>query len=419
MARQIAITDDMDGSPNAQTISYNFDGQDYEIDLSPENREKFRQALAPYLAKSRVVESPSPPPAPDPGAVGSSTLGRMKRSRAASPGASPDGPPSTGPRARGSRLSLPGHRKLWVPLLCLVLLGGLAAVVLPRLLGGPPTTGVRPVQPVQCTVNAAAGSLPPVKPGDVVCLSGTSPLPLTIRGGGTPEQPVVYSGGGTTTVGGIDVEASNVVVQGFISDHADSMGAKLHGGDIVFQDNLITHPVYSGDDTDGIRFFGDNVKILHNTIRDISDGSHCTNDGCGDGPHPDCMQTWYSNNYPTSSDIVIVGNRCEKAAAQCLMAEGPVLPGEGVNGPGQSSNWLFHNNYCDDGANQAVMLKNIKNVTIIDNNFDGTNRKAIALADGSTGAQVSGNQVNPRIGKLITFDDGDEAAGYSGPEPDK
>ena len=275
------------------------------------------------------------------------------------------------------------------------------------------------MQPVHCTVNAAADSLPPVKPGDVVCLSGTSPSPLTIRGGGTPDQPVVYSGGGTATVGGIDVESSNVVVQGFISDHADSMGAKLLGGNIVFQDNLITHPVYSGDDTDGIRFFGDHIKILHNTIRDISDGSHCTNDGCGDGPHPDCMQTWYSNNYPTSSDIVIDGNRCEKAAAQCLMAEGPVLPGEGINGPGQSGNWLFHNNYCDDGANQAVMLKDIKNVTITDNNFDGTNRKAIALADGSTGAHVSGNRVNPRIGKLITFDDGDESAGYSGPEPDK
>ena len=236
---------------------------------------------------------------------------------------------------------------------------------------------------------------------------------------GTPNQPVVYAADGTATVAGIDVDASNVVVQGFTSDHADAMGAKLLGDNIVFQDNLITHPVNSGDDTDGIRFFGDHIKIVHNTIRDISDGSHCTNDGCGDGPHPDCLQTWYSNNYPTSSDIVIDGNRCEKAAAQCLMAEGPVLPQEGVNGPGQSGNWLFHNNYCDDGANQAVMLKNIKNVTITDNNFDGTNHKAIALADGSTGAHVSGNRVNPRIGKLITFDDGDEAAGYTGPEPNK
>ena len=126
------------------------------------------------------------------------------------------------------------------------------------------------------------------------------------------------------------------------------MGAKLLGDNIVFLDNLIVHPVYTGDDTDGIRFFGDHIKIVQNTIADISEGSNCTNDGCGDGPHPDCMQTWYSDNYPTSSDIVIEGNRCEKAAAQCLMAEGPMLPDEGVSGPGQSANWVFHNNYCDD-----------------------------------------------------------------------
>ena len=51
MARQIGITDDIDGSPDAQTITFSFDGQNYEIDLSQENQEKFRQALAPYLVK--------------------------------------------------------------------------------------------------------------------------------------------------------------------------------------------------------------------------------------------------------------------------------------------------------------------------------------------------------------------------------
>jgi len=413
MARQTVTTDDVDGSPEARTLTFSYDGQRYEIDLSPENQEKFRQALAPFLANSRVVESP--PPAAN---AATGMLRRLRRSRATSPGAFTDEKPPTGRRPPGSRRRFPARRRLWVPLVCLVLLGGLAAILLPRLLG-PLGQGVRPLKPVHCTVPAAADSLPPVKPGDVVCLSGTSPSPLTIRSGGTPEQPVVYSGGGTTTVQGIDVKASNVVVQGFTSDHADSMGAKLLGGNIVFQDNLITHPVYSGDDTDGIRFFGDHIQIAHNTIRDISEGSHCTNDGCGDGPHPDCLQTWYSNNYPTSSDIVIDSNRCEQAAAQCLMAEGPVLPEEGINGPGQSANWLFHNNYCDDGANQALMIKNIKNLTITDNDFQGTNHKAIALADGSTGAHVSGNRVNPRIGKLITFDDEFESAGYIGPEPDK
>jgi hypothetical protein len=66
----------------------------------------------------------------------------------------------------------------------------------------------------------------------------------------------------------------------------------------------------------------------------VSDGSDCNQDGCGDGPHPDCLQTFYSNQYPTSSRVTIEGNSCQDIAAQCLIAEGPVLPGEGVNGPG-------------------------------------------------------------------------------------
>ena len=76
------------------------------------------------------------------------------------------------------------------------------------------------------------------------------------------------------------------------------MGARLQGDNITFQDNTITHPVFGGDDTDGMRFFGDDITILHNTISDVSDGSDCNDDGCGDGPHPDCMQTFYSDQLP-------------------------------------------------------------------------------------------------------------------------
>ena len=35
------------------------DGQDYEIDLSEKNAEKFRTALAPFIEKSRTVERPA------------------------------------------------------------------------------------------------------------------------------------------------------------------------------------------------------------------------------------------------------------------------------------------------------------------------------------------------------------------------
>lgn len=277
--------------------------------------------------------------------------------------------------------------------------------------------GVRPVGPVTCTATAEVGSVPVVAPGDAVCFTGASNKPLTIRTGGTDAAPITYSGGGTATVRGIVVTASNVVVEGFTSKDGDSMGAKLLGNNITFRDNAITHPVNIGDDTDGLRFFGDRIQIVHNTISDISDGSDCTSNGCGDGPHPDCMQTFYSDQYSTSSNVVIQGNRCEKAAAQCLMAEGPSLPDEGVNGPGQSADWTFDGNYCRTGAAQALMIENIKNVTITNNDFDGTNNKAIALSDGSTGAHVADNRLNARTKKLITFDDDTVAAGYVGPPP--
>jgi hypothetical protein len=274
--------------------------------------------------------------------------------------------------------------------------------------------------PGRCTFNAQVDRMPPVLAGDVVCVSGTLADRLVIQNGGTADRPITYDGGGTTTVQGIDIETSNVVVRGFNSVDGRSMGAQLLGNNIVFQNNTITHPVYAGEDTDGIRFFGDHIKMLNNRVSDVSDGSRCTKQGCSGtgGPHPDCFQTFYSPEYPTSSDILIDGNHCEKIVAQCLIAEGTNVPDEGIAGPGDSANWTFRNNYCDDNATQALMIKDIKNVSIINNDFEGTNHKAIALADGSTGAHVSGNKLNPRIPKLITFDDGNEAAGYNGPPPD-
>jgi hypothetical protein len=155
---------------------------------------------------------------------------------------------------------------------------------------------------------------------------------------------------------------ANVVVQGVISTDGRSIGALLLGNNIVFQNNMITHPVNAGEDTDGIRCFGDHVKMLRNRISDVSDGSRCTNEGCSGtgGPHPDCFQTFYSPSYPTSSDIVIDGNRCEKIVAQCLIAEGTNVPDEGIAGPGESANWTFSNNYCEDSAYQALMIKTSK-----------------------------------------------------------
>jgi hypothetical protein len=55
MARHFVLVDDLDGSEGAETITYTVNGQEYEIDLSEDNAEKFHAALEPYIQNSREV----------------------------------------------------------------------------------------------------------------------------------------------------------------------------------------------------------------------------------------------------------------------------------------------------------------------------------------------------------------------------
>lgn len=56
MAQTTIVTDDLDGSPNAETIEFGFDGVMYTIDLARKNRTAFEKALKPYLtAATRQV----------------------------------------------------------------------------------------------------------------------------------------------------------------------------------------------------------------------------------------------------------------------------------------------------------------------------------------------------------------------------
>lgn len=43
------ITDDIDGSPNAKTVTFSFEGTEYSIDLNTKNRAALEKALKPYL----------------------------------------------------------------------------------------------------------------------------------------------------------------------------------------------------------------------------------------------------------------------------------------------------------------------------------------------------------------------------------
>lgn len=245
------------------------------------------------------------------------------------------------------------------------------------------------------------------QPGDVICFSGELDEPLEITVGGTTDAPIVYAGGGATTVPGIDINADNVVVQGFISSGADSTGIRASGENVTVQDNKITQVKYDGDDVDGIRFFGNGAKVLRNHVYDLEANEI-------EDSHVDCMQT-FATSGPGSENVVIQGNRCEDIRAQCLMAEGP--NDEGGSGKGVSRNWLFEGNYCDAYAKaQSVALEDIQNVTIRGNQMVGKATKAFALGKGTTGVVVEDNQIDADYGRQVGFDHPSAEEGYSGPE---
>ena len=56
----IEITDDLDGSKNAEEISFSFRGTDYTIDLGKKNLAALEKALKPYIdAASKVSKGPA------------------------------------------------------------------------------------------------------------------------------------------------------------------------------------------------------------------------------------------------------------------------------------------------------------------------------------------------------------------------
>ena len=56
MAQRIVLIDDLDGSEASTTLTYAVDGQEYEIDLSEKNAEKFRTTLEPFIENSRPAK---------------------------------------------------------------------------------------------------------------------------------------------------------------------------------------------------------------------------------------------------------------------------------------------------------------------------------------------------------------------------
>src|SRR3954452_14065760 len=61
MAQRLILIDDLDESEGAETITYTINGQDYEIDLSEENAQRFYDVLGPYIERSRRVQHQATP----------------------------------------------------------------------------------------------------------------------------------------------------------------------------------------------------------------------------------------------------------------------------------------------------------------------------------------------------------------------
>ncbi len=49
----VALEDDLDGGPAAETVRFAFDGADYEIDLNTKNAATFRMQLVPFIEHAR------------------------------------------------------------------------------------------------------------------------------------------------------------------------------------------------------------------------------------------------------------------------------------------------------------------------------------------------------------------------------
>jgi hypothetical protein len=272
---------------------------------------------------------------------------------------------------------------------------------------------IRPLPaPTGCTTTVIDGSammqaLRSAVPGSVICARGDiSDTRLSIHRSGTAEAPIKILGDGMTLVKGITVEADYITISGVNAMNPAAPGISLHGNNITLENSTSISP--RGDDGDALRFWGDNITIRHNTLRDTVPGPNQA--------HADCMQTFATDaDHPASQHVVIDSNRCEKISNTCLIVEGPhSLAGDG-SGVGVTSDIRWTNNYCQNMASEALQIDDAQNLTVTGNEIAGnTLDHAFALQNKSTGAKISGNKLNPAIQYEVGADSSSKP-GYQGP----
>ena len=55
----VSVVDDIDGSPDAETVTFTYDGKSYEIDLARKNRDALASALSPFVKAARPTSRKS------------------------------------------------------------------------------------------------------------------------------------------------------------------------------------------------------------------------------------------------------------------------------------------------------------------------------------------------------------------------
>ncbi|HEY4008105.1 MAG TPA: right-handed parallel beta-helix repeat-containing protein, partial [Pseudonocardia sp.] len=270
---------------------------------------------------------------------------------------------------------------------------------------------IRPMPaPTGCTKtvhdgDSAKQALASAAPGNTICVLGDlGNAKLSITQSGTAQAPIHLVGDGKTVVKGITVQANYVTVSGLNALKPHAPGISLHGNNITLENSSSISP--HGDDGDGIRFWGNNIIIRHNTVQ------HTSNAG---KKHADCMQTFATDeDSPASQHVLIEANRCEDISNTCLIMEGPNSEAGDGSGIGASSDVTYTDNYCQNRADEALQIDDVQNLTITNNEIAGTINHAFALQNKTTGAKVSGNKLNSEIRYEVGMDD-ESKAGYQGP----
>jgi hypothetical protein len=239
-------------------------------------------------------------------------------------------------------------------------------------------------------------------PGDKICITGDlGNFRTKVLYSGTDQAPIQVVGDGQTRVRGIEVDANNVVVDGFTVLNAKSPEVQLFGNSITLQNTVIRNATSSG--FDNLYFFGNNIKILHNTLGDTG----------GDPTDlPNCIETFSTDiGSSPSHNVLIDSNRCENSPDACLSASGPHAP-QGTK-QGDTSDIRFTNNYCQARGEAAVLLNDIQKATISGNVIDGPNH-AWSLQNNSTGATIASNTIGAGTQYEVGMDHTSKA-GYQGP----